>query len=249
MKVLIGFFAALIVGLTGVGGGSFTTPALILLVGTTGAEAVGTALVFASVIRLLAAPFYVLGQKIHIRYLLIMLLGAVPGVLAGTYLLRQATAPASTPWVLLVLGAMLVSGAVLTAWPRRAPMTSGSFHRRSRWLAWLALPLGIETGFSSAGAGALGSLLLFNFTPLSPAQVVGTDMVFGTALTSLGAVFHFSFGTVSGSTLESLLTGGIPGVLIGCLLAPQLPAQLLRKLVLALTMLLGFQLLLMGTRW
>jgi len=126
---------------------------------------------------------------------------------------------------------------------------SGSFHRRSRWLAWLAVPLGVEAGFSSAGAGALGSLLLFNFTPLSPAQVVGTDMVFGTALTSVGAVFHFSFGTVSGSTLQALLDGGLPGVLIGCLLAPRLRAHLLRKMVLALTMLLGVQLLLMGTRW
>lgn len=249
MKVAIGFFAALIVGLTGVGGGSFTTPALILLAGTSGADAVGTALVFATVIRLVAAPFYVLGQKIHMRYLLIMLLGAVPGLLAGTYLLREAAARASAPWVLLVLGAMLVSGAALTAWPRRAPMTCGSFHRRSRWLACLALPLGLETGFSSAGAGALGSLLLFNFTPLSAAQVVGTDMVFGTALTSLGAVFHFSFGTVSGSTLQALLVGGLPGVLIGCLLAPRLPAHVLRKMVLALTGLLGLQLLLMGTRW
>ena len=223
-------------------------PALILLAGTSGAEAVGTALVFATVIRLVAAPFYVSGQKIHMRYLLIMLLGAIPGVLAGTYLLREATTRASTPWVLLVLGAMLVSGAVLTAWPSR-PVMSGSSHRRSRWLAWLAVPLGVETGFSSAGTGALGSLLLFNFTPLSPAQVVGTDMVFGTALTSLGAVFHFSFGTVNGSTLQALLDGGLPGVLIGCLLAPRLPAHLLRKMVLALTMLLGVQLLLMGTRW
>jgi len=249
MKVLIGFFAALIVGLTGVGGGSFTTPALILLAGNTGAEAVGTALVFATVIRLVAAPFYLLGQKIHTRYLVIMLLGAMPGVLAGTYLLRTATARVSSPWVLVVLGTMLVSGAVMTAWARRARGSGALQHHASRWLAWLALPLGVETGFSSAGAGALGSLLLFNFTPLSPAEVVGTDIVFGTALTALGALFHFRFGTVSGGTLESLLAGGIPGVLIGCLLAPRLPAQLLHKMVLALTGLLGLQLLLMGTRW
>jgi uncharacterized membrane protein YfcA len=247
MKVAIGFFAALIVGLTGVGGGSFTTPALILLAGTSGAEAVGTALVFATVIRLIAAPFYVFGQKIHIRYLFIMLLGAIPGVLAGTYLLRKATALALTPLVLAILGTMLVTGAVLTAWPSR-PILQTVRSRPSRWLACLALPLGVETGFSSAGSGALGSLLLFNFTPLSPTQVIGTDMVFGTALTSLGALFHFSFGTVNLSTLQALLEGGLPGVLIGCLLAPQLPAQLLRKMVLALTMLLGIQLLLMGTR-
>ncbi len=61
MQVAIGFFVALFVGLTGVGGGSFTTPALILVAGLSGAEAVGTALAFSTAVRLTAAPFYVVG--------------------------------------------------------------------------------------------------------------------------------------------------------------------------------------------
>src|ERR1700740_102364 len=108
VQVLIGFVIALAVGLTGVGGGSFTTPALGLLAGISGAEAVGTSLVFSTVIRLLAAPFYLAGKKVNSRYLGLMLLGAIPGLLGGTYLLRVANARLSNPFVLVVIGAMLV---------------------------------------------------------------------------------------------------------------------------------------------
>ncbi|MBZ5526009.1 MAG: sulfite exporter TauE/SafE family protein, partial [Acidobacteriia bacterium] len=100
MQVLIGFVVALLVGLTGVGGGSFTTPALVLLAGVSGAEAVGTALVFATIVRLIATPFYAAGKQVHMRYLGLMLLGAIPGLLGGTYLLRTASARLSNPFVL-----------------------------------------------------------------------------------------------------------------------------------------------------
>lgn len=247
MQVLIGFVVALIVGLTGVGGGSFTTPALVLLAGISGAEAVGTALVFAAIIRLIATPFYAVGRQIHLRYLGLMLLGAVPGLLAGTYLLRTASARLSNPFVLVVIGAMLVFSGTLTTLrtrSRSAPSQSGT----SSWLAWLSLPIGLETGFSSAGAGALGTLLLFNFTGLTAAQVVGTDLVFGTALASMGSIFHFGFGTVSGGVLKALLLGGIPGVLIGCFVAPRIAAHKLRNVILVLTIVLGFELFVSGAR-
>lgn len=247
MQVLIGFVIALIVGLTGVGGGSFTTPALVLLAGVSGAEAVGTALVFATVIRLLATPFYIAGKQVHVRYLGLMLLGAVPGLLGGTYLLRTASSRLSNPFVLVVIGAMLVISGTLTTFrtrPRRVP----EHGHASPWLAWLSLPIGVETGFSSAGAGALGTLMLFNFTGLSTAQVVGTDLAFGTVLAFVGSIFHFGFGTVSGEVLKALLLGGVPGVLLGCVLSPRVPSHSLRKAILALTILLGFELFFVGAR-
>src|SRR5947209_14801361 len=88
MNVLIGFLIAVVVGLTGIGGGSFTVPALVLLAGLTAGEAVGTAFLFAGVLRLIAAPFYLLGREIHSRYLWLLLLGAVPGLLLGTWALQ-----------------------------------------------------------------------------------------------------------------------------------------------------------------
>src|ERR1700738_482025 len=88
MNFLIGFLIAVAVGLTGIGGGSFTVPALILIVGLSAGEAVGTAFVFAGVIRLIAAPFYLLSNHFHGRYLWLLLKGAIPGLLLGTLVLR-----------------------------------------------------------------------------------------------------------------------------------------------------------------
>ena len=83
MNFLIGFLIAAAVGLTGIGGGSFTVPALVLLVGLPANAAVGTAFVFAGVLRLIAAPFYLFGKHIHFRYLWLLVQGAVPGLLSA----------------------------------------------------------------------------------------------------------------------------------------------------------------------
>src|ERR1700734_1890407 len=107
MNILIGFLIAAAVGLTGIGGGSFTVPALVLLVGLPANAAVGTAFVFAGILRLIAAPFYLFGRHFHTRYLFLMLYGAVPGLLIGTYLLRLLSSRAGTPLVVVVLGVLL----------------------------------------------------------------------------------------------------------------------------------------------
>src|SRR5260221_12143563 len=78
-QVIFGFFIALAVGLTGIGGGSFTVP-LLLLSGLPAAEAVGTTFVFAGVLRLIAAPFYYATKQVHARYAGLVLRGAVPGL-------------------------------------------------------------------------------------------------------------------------------------------------------------------------
>jgi len=69
MEALMGFLIAVAVGLTGIGGGSFTTPVLILLLGLPASEAVGTALVFSAVLRFVAAPFYMVRRHVHREYL------------------------------------------------------------------------------------------------------------------------------------------------------------------------------------
>lgn len=244
MQILIGFVVALFVGLTGVGGGSFTTPALVLLAGLPGAEAVGTALVFTTVIRLAAAPFYVAGKRVHVRYVGLMILGAVPGLLAGTYLLVSLSSHRWNPLILLIIGAILVVSSALTLNYRN---TSGATRQNTAsWLPWLTLPIGIEAGFSSAGAGALGTILLFNCSDLPAAKVVGTDLVFGILLAATGSLLHFGFGSISMTALKALLLGGIPGVLAGCVLAPRIPSRNLKPVIVIVTLLLGLQLIWTG---
>jgi uncharacterized protein len=243
MQIVIGFVIALCVGLTGVGGGSFTTPALVLLAGLSGAEAVGTALVFSTIVRMAAAPFYIAGKHVHLRYLWLMLLGAVPGLLAGTYLLASFNSRSWNPLVLVLIGSILVISSVLTfVW--RNP--KGRRENRSSWLPWLTLPIGVETGFSSAGAGALGTILLLNCSDMPAAMVVGTDLAFGIVLAATGSVLHFGLGSVSMTALKALLLGGIPGVLAGSALAPRVPSQKLKPIIVGLTFLLGLQLVWSG---
>jgi uncharacterized membrane protein YfcA len=234
MNSVVGFIIALAVGLTGIGGGSFTVPALLLLAGLTAGEAVGTAFLFAGVLRLIAAPFYLLGRKIHTRYLWLLLQGAVPGLLVGIWLLRLLSRDAGSPVVVLLLGVLLAAS---------------SFARKNhRWLPWLALPIGVESGFSSAGAGALGTVLLLNYSEMTPAQVVGTDLLFGLVLAVIGGAFHWSFGSISLPILAQLLVGGVPGVVLGCLLARKVPANKLKMAVAMVAIFAGLQLVWSGSR-
>ena len=94
----------------------------------------------------------------------------------------------------------------------RAYSNPGFAVENARWLPWLAFPIGVESGFSSAGAGALGTVLLLNYSEMTPAQVVGTDIVFGLVLATIGSAVHWSFGSISTPILLQLLAGGVPGV-------------------------------------
>jgi uncharacterized membrane protein YfcA len=246
MNFLVGFLIAAAVGLTGIGGGSFTVPALVLLAGLTAGEAVGTAFLFAGVLRLIAAPFYLFKKQIHARYLWLLLQGAVPGLLVGTWALRLLNRNAGSPVVILLLGILLASSSSLTFFRRvQNPAFAGKNHR---WLPWLALPIGVESGFSSAGAGALGTVLLLNYSEMTPAQVVGTDLLFGLVLAVLGSAFHWTFGSISMPILLELLLGGIPGVVLGCLLARSVPANKLKTVVALVAIFAGLQLVWTGSR-
>src|SRR6266852_8410667 len=246
MHLLLGFFIALIVGLTGIGGGSFTVPALLLLVGLPAGEAVGTAFVFAGVLRLVAAPFYLLGRHVHSRYFRLLLVGAVPGLVVGIIALRLLAKPGNNPVVIIILGLILALTSSVTFLPR---MHNPAFaNKNSRWLPWLAFPIGIESGFSSAGAGALGTVLLLNYSEMPPAQVVGTDLLFGLVLAVIGSAFHWSFGSISMPILVQLLLGGVPGVVLGCLLARRVPANKLKTAVAIVAIIAGLQLVWIGSR-
>jgi hypothetical protein len=246
MHSLVGFLIALAVGLTGVGGGSFTVPALVLIAGLTAGEAVGTAFLFAGVLRLIAAPFYLVGKQIHGRYLWLLLQGAVPGLLVGTWVLRSLNRDAGNPVVILLLGVILAASSSVTFFRR---VQNPAFAARNhRWLPWLALPIGLESGFSSAGAGALGTVFLLNYSEMTPSQVVGTDLLFGLVLAVIGSAFHWSFGSISTPILFNLLLGGIPGVILGCVLAPKLPARKLKEVVAVIAICAGLQLVWSGAR-
>src|SRR5690348_12629914 len=148
MLFLIGFVIALAVGITGIGGGSFTVPALILLVGLAPKSAVGTAFIFAGVLRLVVGPLYLWGKQVRGAYVWALLKGAIPGLLIGTYLLRLLSDNQTNAMLVIALGVILAASSALTF--VRSLHRPEFARRNARWLPWLALPIGIESGFSSA---------------------------------------------------------------------------------------------------
>jgi uncharacterized protein len=244
--LLLGFVIALAVGLTGIGGGSFTVPALLLIAGLPAAEAVGTTFVFAGVLRLIAAPFYLAARQVHSRYFRLLLLGAVPGLMLGMLALHLLAKQDTSPLIIIVVGVLLTLSSSVTFVPRaQAP---GFARKNSRWLPWLAFPIGLESGFSSAGAGALGTVLLLNYSEMAPAQVVGTDLLFGLVLAVIGSGMHWTFGSISTHLLAQLLLGGIPGVILGCVLSRRVPAGKLKAVVAMIAICAGLQLVWSGMR-
>jgi uncharacterized membrane protein YfcA len=246
MVFIIGFLIAVAVGLTGIGGGSFTVPCLVLLIGLAPKTAVGTAFIFAGVLRLIVGPFYIWGKQVRGAYVWRLLLGAVPGLLIGTYVLRLLSAHLDSPVIVIALGVLLAASSSLT-FVRR--LHNPDFARKNgRLLSWFALPIGIESGFSSAGAGALGTVLLLNYSEMSPSEVVGTDLLFGLGLAAVGSAIHLKFGSVSSGTLLQLLAAGIPGVLLGFVLARRTPVRKLKSAIAMIAILAGLQLVWTGGR-
>jgi hypothetical protein len=242
MIFLIGFVVAMAVGLTGVGAGSITAPVLILLFGTTPADAVGTSLVYAAVIKLAVSPVYFWRKQVSLRVLGLLCGGGVPGVLAGVILIDMLDGKRYQNLLLMLIGftvAIMALFSLYRALSKSAPTVGRD---RPFWLPWIAAVIGAEVGFSSAGTGALGSLVLLHLTSLEPAQVVGTSILFGLILSLIGGGFHLSSGHYNGTILWQLLAGGLVGVFAGANLSAVLPARPLRIALSACLSGLGLQL-------
>src|SRR6202012_3574676 len=180
MQYFIGFLIALFIALTGVGAGTVTVPVLVLFLGVPAPIAVGIGLTFSAAIKLILVPAQIYRRNVAWRTLGFMILGGAPGVLAGSLLLKHLVTSGSQNLLNALLGAILVSTASWQIVYSFRPMKQNQKKRdRSPLLSWLMFPVGAEVGFSSAGAGALGSAALLSLTALTPAQVVGTDIAFG----------------------------------------------------------------------
>jgi uncharacterized membrane protein YfcA len=243
MEILIGFAIAALVGLTGMGGGPLAAPILMLVLGVPPAEAVGTSLLFVLFTKLAATSVYWRRGQIDYSTLRRLCVGGVPGVIVGTLFLHQMTKhPRLQPLVLTTIGLIIAVMAVLSLWRAFAQKSAQGVDRPER-LPWFALPIGLEVGFSSAGAGALTSITLLHNTTLTPVTVVGTDLLFGLVLAAAGGSLHVAAGTLNGHLLLLLSTGGIAGAFCGAMLGGKLPARAIRVALSAVMAFLGQQLL------
>ncbi len=244
--VLLGFIIATAIGLTGVGGGTITTPLLILVLRMKGAVAVGTALTFAAIIKFLVAPMYIVRKQVDYKMLGWMLLGGLPGVVIGGRLLVTVSKRVDSHVLYLILGITIVIAAALNIWRLLRFQGLSGTGNKPRWLSLLMFPVGAEVGFSSAGSGALGTLALLGLTKLDAAQVVGTDICFGLALSIVGSGIQIFAGNYNGAVLEGLLIGGVIGALFGGFLALRIPSRPLKWGLAVWLAVLGVQLFVRG---
>ena len=242
MEILAGFLIALAIGATGVGAGSVTAPVLILFFGMKTTDAVTTALVFGTAVKILATPIYMARGHINYRVLAWICAGGLPAVVIGSLLLNNLDKAALTRPILIIVGLTVVISAAATFWRSiyRAGITPHPINHK--WLPCIFAPIGFEVGFSSAGAGALGTVALLRFAGMSPADVVGTDLAFGLLLSVTAGGIHASTTGVPWPILGKLLVGGVPAVLIGTQLTKVLEPRKMRLALCAWLIYIGVQL-------
>ena len=227
MEYLIGFIIAAFIALTGVGAGTITTPLLILFLGVPAPVAVATGLMFSTAVKLVLVPAQIARRQVSWRVLGLMLLGGIPGVLVGSLVLKRLDTHGPQLLLNSLLGAILVLTALWQIVFSFRPVQPSS-SKRSILLPSLMSPVGAEVGFSSAGAGALGTAALLGLTELTPAQVVGTDILFGFSLSLVGSGAHGFFHGTRSSLLLHLVVGGLVGVVLGTVVARWIPRRPLR---------------------
>ncbi len=224
------------------GAGSITAPILILFFHQSASDAVTTALVFGTVVKLFATPIYIARGQVNLRVLKLVALGGLPAVVIGSVLLGFFDKRALTRPILMIVGITVVISAGATLWRsfRAAGVTPKPVSEK--WLPWIVAPIGFEVGFSSAGAGALGTVALMRFTRLLPAEVVGTDLAFGLLLSIFAGGIHAGMNGVPWHVLIQLLIGGVPAVLIGTQLAAIVSPRKMRLVLCVWLIYIGGQL-------
>ena len=243
--VISGFAVGLLVGMTGVGGGSLMTPLLTLLFGVPPSVAVGTDLAFASITKGFGAFTHRLRGTVRWDIVRRLCAGALPAAVLATLALKQYGALDAhigqvirysiAGSVLLTVSALLFKTNLL-AWVNARP--SRQLHGRALTVATVAAGavLGTLVTISSIGAGAIGATLLVMLYPrMSSAEVAGTDIAYAVPLTAIAAFGHWWLGSIDWTLLGTLLLGSVPGITLGSWAARAIPERFLRG-VLATTL-------------
>ena len=242
LHLVIGFFIAILIAVSGVGAGVVTAPMLILFLHVPVEIAVSTALAFAAVVKLIVVPVQMARRQVNYRILGWMCLGGIPGVILGSLLFHRVVNHGPKAVLFTVLGSIIIFS---SGWQIFRHFRPDAIARppgdRTRWMGLIALPIAAEVGFSSSGAGALGTVALLGLTSLTTAQVVGTDLTFGLVLSVIGTGVHMIGGTYDSALLWKLGIGGVFGALAGSGVAPRIPNRKLRFALSLWLLFIGFQ--------
>jgi uncharacterized membrane protein YfcA len=246
LYVASGFGVGLLVGMTGVGGGSLMTPLLILLFGIHPATAVGTDLLYAATTKTVGSFAHSWAKSIHWPAVTRLASGSIPASILTLVILWQLdlNGESSRSLVNLVLCfALFLTAASLIF--RKAIMQRHSWRLEqldpattARATVLVGVALGVLVSISSVGAGAVGvTALLLLYPKLPMPRIVASDIAHAVPLTLVAGIGHWATGEIDWHLMGVLLVGSLPGIIIGSYLAHRVPEPALR-LVLAVTLIL-----------
>lgn len=246
-----GFVVGVLVGLTGVGGGSLMTPLLVLAFGIHPTTAVGTDLMYAAATKSVGTAVHGANRTIDWRIVGLLAAGSVPATLItllGMSHFGKALG-AAHGLITSTLGGALILTAIAIFFRQTivdffAKRTGAPSPRRAAALTvLLGAVLGALVSLSSVGAGAIGMTALLILYPRLPVgRLVGSDIAHAVPLTLLGGLGHWMMGSVDWHLLASLLTGSIPGIIIGSMLTARAPERVLRPILAATLAVVGLKL-------
>jgi uncharacterized membrane protein YfcA len=234
---LTGLLIGLLVGTTGMGGGSLMTPVLVLVFDFNVVLAVGTDILHGAIFKTFGAWRHRVLGHVHARLVFWLALGSVPASLGGVYLvevLRDAYGEERLDEIAgTALGIALILGGIgfgvktfLRGTSDDRPFRLGA---RDRVLAVvIGLAGGFVLGLTSVGSGTFFGLMILLLFPLTAAKMVGTDLFHAAVLLWAAGLAHLWAGNVDLGATAWLALGSIPGVLIGSHLTVRLPDRTLR---------------------
>jgi len=248
---LAGLLIGLLVGMTGMGGGSLMTPMLILVFGFKPTVAIGTDILHGAIFKSFGAIRHRQFGHVHLRLTGWMLLGSAPaslgGVIVSAWLVRAYGDGFENVAQEILGGALILGGigfftkAFLRPHGDDAPFV---LHRRDKVIAVVLGVLGgFIVGLTSVGSGTFFGLVMMVAYPLTAAKLVGTDITHAALLLWVAGTGHFVSGSVDVAATGWLLVGSIPGVFLGSQLTVKLPDVSLRISLATVLFLAGVKLL------
>jgi uncharacterized protein len=252
LYALSGLAVGMLIGITGVGGGSLMTPVLVLLFGIHPSTAIGTDLLYAATTKTVGTAVHGLSGTVEWRVVGLLAAGSLPATLVTLHELVELGAPSDSVSRLIsvVLGVALLMTSVslifrqqITAWAQTR--TKPPSPRNAALLTVVTgLVLGVFVSISSVGAGAVGvTVLILLYPSLPTARIVGTDIAHAVPLTLVAGLGHWLIGSVDWHLFVSLVTGSVPGVILGSVLASWVPERLIRPLLAGVLLVVGGKLL------
>ena len=237
--IFFGLGVGVLVGLTGMGGGSLMTPILILVFGYNPVTAIGTDLAYGAVTKTVGGWRHFKQRTVHFPLTVWMGVGSVPAAIGGVYVLHRLEHAYGSSFddglLIAVAAALMFTGLAVLAralfLPKLVARERSDFvmTRRDKISAVvLGLLVGFVLGATSAGSGSLIAVGLIMIFRLVPTRVVGTDVFHAAVLLWAAAIAHVVAGNVDFALAGTILIGSVPGVWIGSNLSVQLPVATLR---------------------